>query len=116
MPDNIFYLTAGLPPIDGSTTSPVNTFYLAAGLIPSDSVAQVGVILIGPLDGAIDVITPVTFTWEAVIDAIAYELQIATDSSFSNIVYDEDTLDNTTANVNLSADTTYYWRVRALLN
>ncbi|MCL4253599.1 MAG: hypothetical protein KJ043_07465, partial [Anaerolineae bacterium] len=55
----------------------------------------------------------VNFSWNAVPDATQYQIQIATDSGFTNIVHDH-ILAGTTYNYALSNSGTYYWRVRAL--
>ena len=108
---NIFYITAGLPPIDNSTSSPANTFYITAGFPPADLATLE---LIAPLNNATGVSSPVTFSWEPVVDATAYQLQIATDDLFVDLVYDNDAITEAAAEVILSSNTQYYWRVRAL--
>ena len=39
MADNVFYISAGLAPIDNSTGATANTFYISAGLVPDDTEA-----------------------------------------------------------------------------
>lgn len=40
---NEFYISAGLPSIDGSTGATSNSFYISAGLIPSDTITEISV-------------------------------------------------------------------------
>lgn len=70
--------------------------------------------LISPADGQLDVPTMVTFTWDAVGQAATYEIQIATDAAFTNLV-DADQLTGTSyaSSVTLNPTTTYFWRIRA---
>ncbi|MDB4754927.1 proprotein convertase P-domain-containing protein, partial [bacterium] len=72
--------------------------------------------LLTPADLASGVSTSVNFTWSAVSGAgITYEIEIATDPTFSSVV--DNAVGLTTVNYNstaLSSGTTYYWRVRAV--
>lgn len=72
--------------------------------------------LSSPTDGLLCIDNTVTFSWSASTDAdgdsITYNLQIATDTGFSNIVEDINT-STTTRTVTLDAGTAYYWRVNA---
>ena len=69
--------------------------------------------LLTPADGATDQSVTPTFTWTAVPDASSYEIEIATDPAFSNIV-DSATVIGTSYNgATLNASTTYYWHVIA---
>jgi len=70
-------------------------------------------ILISPSSGSGGISRPTTLTWGAVIGAILYNLQVATDREFTNVVVDVET-ENTSFEVNtLAPSTKYYWRVRA---
>jgi subtilisin-like proprotein convertase family protein len=71
--------------------------------------------LASPADGATDVVTAPTFTWNAVSDADTYSLDIATDAGFSNIVHTATGITDAsyTSSSSLDFDTTYFWRVRA---
>ncbi|HHB90955.1 MAG TPA: hypothetical protein ENK60_06565 [Anaerolineae bacterium] len=72
--------------------------------------------LLSPPDGATNVSTTPTFTWSDVIDAESYTLEIATDSSFNNIVHTATDIQGTsyTLATPLDPNTTYYWRVAAV--
>ena len=67
-----------------------------------------------PADGAVDVSFRPTYSWTAVAQAASYLLEVATDAGFSNIVYSaSETGTSHTAEVPLTKDTTYHWRVTA---
>lgn len=80
--------------------------------IDSDVPAQVTLNL--PVDGAVDVpVTPV-LAWMMVPQAIAYEIEVALDPSFADIVYTSTTSSTPhVVQVPLDTLTTHYWRVRA---
>ncbi len=69
-----------------------------------------------PADGATGVSTTPTFSWTSVADAESYTLEIATDAAFSNIVHTATDIAGTsyTLTTPLSANTIYYWRVKAV--
>ncbi|MFK8032346.1 MAG: proprotein convertase P-domain-containing protein [Gammaproteobacteria bacterium] len=68
-----------------------------------------------PADGSIDQATMPTLTWTDATQAGSYEIQLASDAGFTNIV-DQGVSDSTSYSVPvvLANDTTYYWRVRAV--
>jgi hypothetical protein len=70
--------------------------------------------LVFPADGATDVALDVTFTWNAVAGATGYNIEIATDSGFTNVI-DSATVAGTSYPVGVALDhlTTYYWHVSA---
>ena len=71
--------------------------------------------LTAPANGAANVATTPTFTWNAVAQAASYSIQVATDAGFSNVVASANglTAPTWTSNVALNTSTTYYWRVWA---
>ena len=72
-------------------------------------------ILLSPVNGAINVPIKTFLDWNDVPLATSYNLQVSTDSSFTNIVIDDSTLtlsQDTLAPGLLSNNTVYYWRVR----
>ncbi len=73
------------------------------------------VTLVTPEDGAMDVPTEVTLSWNAADGADTYDVQVATDDAFTALVTDESGLTNAGLTVNgLANNTTYFWRVRAV--
>lgn len=71
--------------------------------------------LTAPGNGDTDVSLTPTFTWDAVSQSQSYDLEVATDAAFSNVVYFATVYgtSHTMTGYNLDAETTYYWRVRA---
>jgi hypothetical protein len=92
------------------TTPPTDTTYVANYLEP----ALISPPNAAPLRNHVDVATP-TLTWSQISWAVAYQVQVATQSNFSGIVYDSGDLSANAFNVTLpaQADGVYYWRVRA---
>jgi len=67
-----------------------------------------------PTDGATDVsVSDVVFTWNADSNATNYEIDIATDASFTNIIESTTVNDPTYTVASLNVSTQYFWRVRA---
>lgn len=71
------------------------------------------VTLLAPSDGATEVSREPTLFWMEAAQALEYEVEIARDADFTDIVYSalESGTTHTVAN-ELDADTTYYWHVR----
>jgi len=70
--------------------------------------------LTSPADSATSIATSPIYTWTAAANAASYDIEIATDAGFSNIVDSAAGLMVTNyAGTSLNASTTYYWRVRA---
>ncbi len=73
------------------------------------------VTLLAPPDGATEVPPVPTLTWSAVAQGSAYEVAIATDPAFTNVVYAATTAATShVVGTPLAQLTTYYWRVRAI--
>jgi hypothetical protein len=67
-----------------------------------------------PTNGAADVPTSLTLSWNAVSRAVSYQLQVSINSSFSNYVVKPSGLTSTSYDISgLANNTTYYWRVNA---
>lgn len=70
--------------------------------------------LSSPADNAINQPAAVTFSWNAVAGAQLYHLEMASDSLFSSVVADVDSLPEPSFTLEgLSLNTRYFWRVRA---
>lgn len=98
--------------LTGNSGSITHTLALTLNVVTDSPLAPA---LLSPTDGAMDQPLQPTFTWAAVIGAASYDLQVATDVAFNNIVLTETGLTNTshTPGTNLENETTYYWRVKA---
>ncbi|NHF60638.1 T9SS type A sorting domain-containing protein [Flavobacteriaceae bacterium TP-CH-4] len=70
------------------------------------------VVLVAPEDGSADVNTSESLQWEVGIEATSYDIEIATDLAFTNIVETASTLENSYVPISLENQTTYFWRVR----
>lgn len=72
-------------------------------------------ILSSPLNNAVDIPTPVTFSWNAAAYSTSYSLQVSTDNGFSSFIYNQTGLTATVQLVSgLSINTKYYWRVNSM--
>ena len=70
--------------------------------------------LSSPTDGSTGIAINTSFSWTAVSGASSYDIDIATDPAFSNIVSSANVGTNSyTPGASLSDSTVYYWRVRA---
>jgi subtilisin-like proprotein convertase family protein len=78
--------------------------------------APAQVTLSAPANGATGASQTPTLTWNAASGAVTYEVQIATDPGFSNLVVNATGVTGTTYNVttSLAGNTLHYWRVRAV--
>ncbi|MEQ9091710.1 MAG: T9SS type A sorting domain-containing protein [Balneola sp.] len=70
--------------------------------------------LTSPLNNATDLDTLVSFQWSASNDAEAYEIQIATDSEFNNLFFEDSLSATMVENIKVEFASMYYWRVRAV--
>ncbi|MGA9364840.1 MAG: LamG-like jellyroll fold domain-containing protein [Bacteroidota bacterium] len=70
--------------------------------------------LLSPDNGAYDLSTSLTVSWNASSGATSYQLQVSTNSSFSSTVLNQSGITSTSYTVSgLANNTTYYWRVNA---
>lgn len=69
--------------------------------------------LVSPMDGAVDENSTVTLQWNEDVNAAAYEIDVATDADFTNIVA-SGTTEVAEFDVGLINETAYFWRVRAI--
>ena len=72
------------------------------------------VTLLSPPDGATDVVRAPTLSWQAASQAFEYDLEVATDVAFSNVVYSRTVVGAAhTLESELAGSTEYFWHVRA---
>jgi photosystem II stability/assembly factor-like uncharacterized protein len=70
--------------------------------------------LASPANGAVGLNATPTLTWNAVAGAATYRVQLATDSLFSALVWNDSTVTTASrATPSLALGTPYYWRVNA---
>lgn len=98
--------------IVGTSSGPVHQ---TAAQLNVYAAAPAGPTLSTPANGSMAISTLPTLTWAAVSGATSYDVQVATDAAFSNIVASASglTVANYTLGAALSGDTVYYWHVRA---
>jgi len=68
--------------------------------------------LISPVDGASDVSLSEDLNWNSDSNAISYDVQVATDSEFSNLIASENVTTTSFTVPGLDQVTTYFWRVK----
>ena len=74
------------------------------------------VTLTNPINNSVSVALSEVLTWNADANASSYDVQIATDSNFTNLVSSGNVVSNSYISTNLSNNTMYYWRVKAKNN
>lgn len=106
--DSVITLTAT------DNSDPMNSASSDVNLITVDA-APSGLSLASPADGATDQVNAPELTWNASAQASAYDVEIATDSGFTNVIESAQGVTGTSYQVQnaLSDNTTYYWRVTA---
>jgi aqualysin 1 len=70
--------------------------------------------LVSPANGQNNVVLSPTLTWNASAGATSYRVQVATDASFSTLVYDQSGISGTSTSLSgLAPKTRHHWRVNA---
>lgn len=110
-------VSAGSYPFTVTATSGTETSTLNLKLKIESSLPLDDVNLLSPFDGEEQVSVLPVLSWESVSGNPSYQVQLATDDSFSTIILDE-TIEDTdiTIDSKLESGQTYYWRVRPLNN
>jgi subtilisin family serine protease len=92
-------------PVSHTVTVTMNVSSQAAG----------GVSLTAPGSGAVNQPLRPSFVWTSAAQAATYDLQVATDATFSNLVLDRTGILSTTSMpaADLPSNTQFFWRVRA---
>ncbi len=72
------------------------------------------VVLTNPTDGSLDVSKDVLLEWEGDLVSTSYDVEIATDTNFMDIVESNTVDSNSYSPANLSNETQYFWRVKPL--
>lgn len=83
------------------------TYNLSGQLLPSPP------ILISPSNGSTNISLNTILRWTQVSGALAYHLQIARDSNFAQIIFQDSTIQTNLKEVQLQGNKKYFWRVRA---
>ncbi|WP_299012708.1 reprolysin-like metallopeptidase [uncultured Polaribacter sp.] len=69
--------------------------------------------LLSPTNALQDVLLTDVLTWQADVNAFVYDVQVAADRSFTNIILEEEVSETFLPLSNLRGETTYFWRVKA---
>jgi len=105
------YVTGEIILQHNGITSPDTVLLIGKGGFYPPSIPE----LISPLNGSIDQPTTLTFLWEFLYDADKYHLQVAIDSNFTQVIFEDSTItDNSKQLENLANNTIHYWRVHAV--
>lgn len=86
------------------------TYNLTGQIPPSQPV------LISPSNGSINVSPILNLSWTKINGVSFYQLQIAKDSNFTILIYNDSTVQTNIKEVQLQSKTKYFWRVRAKNN
>ncbi len=70
------------------------------------------VILISPPDAFLDVSKNTTLEWEEQFAATSYEIEIATEAAFTNVIETAEVFSNSYAPTSLNNATAYFWRIK----
>ncbi|WP_282164519.1 reprolysin-like metallopeptidase [Cellulophaga baltica] len=70
------------------------------------------VLLIAPTDAAVDAGINQVFEWQEEPSSTTYDIEIATDAAFTNVVESANVLVTTYTSLGFIPNTTYYWRVK----
>ena len=98
-PSSAFYFVENVP---------IPSTYVNGQVTFADSIYSS---LVLPLNNSADVFIRPTLTWNDIHCSNAYQVQVASDSMFTNLFADTLVADTTFVPTNLSGDSTYYWRV-----
>lgn len=72
-------------------------------------------LVVTPVIDALEVFATISFEWEEAVGAESYHLQVATDTAFQQVVFEERALQDTQHSLAFDANVRYYWRVRSSL-
>ncbi len=105
------YVTGEIILQHNGITSPDTVLLIGKGGISAPTIPE----LISPLNESIDQPTTLTLLWEFLDNADKYHLQVAVDSHFTQIIFEDSTIvENSKQLENLANNTIHYWRVRAM--
>ncbi|WP_298502778.1 reprolysin-like metallopeptidase [uncultured Maribacter sp.] len=108
---NTLNLAPGTYPIQVLSTSATQTKTVTLDLHISNS-NFTDVVLQTPINNLLDASTNTEITWTDNVLYTSYDIEIATDELFANIVETTNVTSNSYTPVSLQYETTYYWRVK----
>ncbi len=104
-------LPVGVYPLEVTATSASVTKQVTVQLNVYDTNFS-PVLLTAPSDGLVDASKDLLLEWEDDIQNTAYDVEIATDAAFTNIIESVTVPENSYPPSNLENDTEYFWRVK----
>ena len=100
---------------DNQTTIYFDPEHYGSGLsVRCLAIMPTAVSLSSPVNNATDQVKQASLSWVAISGATGYQVQIASDVNFSNIVSNQTPSTNSASASGLTFLSTYYWRVRAI--
>lgn len=108
---NTLGLSTGSYPITVTATSVSITKEVILELNIDNTTFSV-VNLTSPIDTMIDASQSQILVWDEEPNATAYDVEIATDNLFTNIIASSNVIFNSYTAFNLASETTYFWRVK----
>lgn len=113
-------VTSGMDIVDTIVNSPsdsndvplqkIEMFITFTGV--NDSVPDAPV-MITPPDQSLGIVPSSNFYWSHIDDAVLYNIEVSTDTAFSNIVYGRNVVTDSVKISGLNPHTSYYWRIKA---
>jgi hypothetical protein len=86
-----------------------------SGVLTVNSLSLLAPVLISPDSGSVNNNSSITLSWNASNGASSYEVEVSDDENFSNIIFSNSGVQNTSQQVNgLAINTLYFWRVKAV--
>ncbi|HET9032574.1 MAG TPA: S8 family serine peptidase [Dokdonella sp.] len=110
---NLASVAAGPYSVDvtGTAGAEIKARSVALDLVTANPDAFV---LTSPADASANVDLSPTLTWDAAVQASTYQIEIATDAGFSNVIYTSSSATNShVVGTSLDSSAQYYWRVTA---
>lgn len=106
------YFVANQCDFASSSQRTIPVTYIHGGISRIGQEAPPAPVLISPATGGTDLQLNQQFVWHKTDSTVYYNLQIATDAGFNNLVENKTGLVDTFCNIsNLASNTRYYWRV-----
>jgi hypothetical protein len=112
---NLDGATAQMYTINVQATSTTLTKSANVNLNLTEQVASL-LTLVSPVNGVINTSLTQTLSWNEDSNATSYDIEIASDVNFTNLLYSDNVTVNYYVPANLIEDTLYYWRVVAKNN
>ncbi len=105
---------SGTITLDRNSTYSRTQYQCSDDSLPNPSGAPPIPTLVSPTNGSTGISNYPTLRWKRPEStSLTYRLQISTNSCYTNLLYDESSISDTSIQIGLSYNTKYYWRVTA---